>query len=96
MIEFNNNTIVYMTAALESACRQLKNDTLQARSYIADRLEECAAAGRSSQRDLNNEAQEAVRELNRNSQGKPTIWERFSRTLYVYCARWRMIGGTRD
>lgn len=79
MIELNNNTIVYMTAALESACRQLKNDTPQARAFIADRLEECATAGRTSQRELNNAAQEAVLTQNKDSRSKTTVRERFAR-----------------
>lgn len=70
MIEFDNNTIVYMTAALESACRQLKNDSLQSRAFIADRLEECAAAGKVSKYQLNNAAQDAVILLNRGGAGK--------------------------
>ena len=64
MLEFDTNTIAYMTAALENACRDLKNDTTEGRTYIADRLEECAKAGRTSKFALNQAAQKAVAELN--------------------------------
>jgi hypothetical protein len=83
MIEFNNNTIVYMTAALEGACRQLKRDTPLARAFIANRLEECATAGKTSQRELNDAAQEAVRTANKSSKATKSIRERVA-TLFHF------------
>jgi hypothetical protein len=38
MLEFNTNTLAFMTAALEQACRQLKSDTPDARQFIANKL----------------------------------------------------------
>ena len=81
MIEFNNNTIVYMTAALEGACRRLKNDVPQARAFIADRLEECAAAGKTSQRELNGAAEEAVRALNKDSRNVTPFLKRVAQVF---------------
>ena len=50
MLEFNTNTLAFMTAALEQACRQLKNDTPAGRQFIASKLKECAKAVRSRRR----------------------------------------------
>lgn len=76
MIEFSTNTIAFMTAALENACRQLKKDSPQARALIADRLEECAKAGRITKHALNRAAQDAVDELNAGRPETSGLWAR--------------------
>jgi hypothetical protein len=53
-----------MTAALEQACRQLKNDTPAARQFIANKLKECAKAGQVSWAALTEAAEDAVAQLN--------------------------------
>jgi hypothetical protein len=64
MLEFNTNTLAFMTAALEQACRQLKNDTPAARQFIANKLKECAKAGQVSWAALTEAAEDAVAQLN--------------------------------
>jgi hypothetical protein len=51
MLEFEPNTLPFMTAALEleQCCKKLKNDTPEARKFIADKLKERARRGRASQ-----------------------------------------------
>ncbi|MES2602420.1 MAG: hypothetical protein V4602_16575 [Pseudomonadota bacterium] len=78
MIEFDTNTIAYMTAALEQSCRQLKEDTPAARAFIADRLEDCAKAGGKSMVAFNEAASRALRELNQPKKEKNArgFWQR--------------------
>ena len=64
MLEFEPNTLAFMTASLEQCCKQLKNDTPEARKFIADRLKECARRGRVGQIALTEAGEEAVAELN--------------------------------
>jgi hypothetical protein len=64
MLEFNTNTLAFMTAALEQACRQLKNDTPAGRQFIASKLKECAKSGQVSSAALNEAAEDAVAQLN--------------------------------
>jgi len=78
LIEFDTNTIAYMTAALEQSCRQLKEDTPAARAFIADRLENCAKAGGKSMVAFNEAASMALHELNQPKKDKiaPGFWQR--------------------
>jgi hypothetical protein len=48
MLEFETNTLAFMTAALERSCMKPKNDTPEARKFIADKLKACAWTGRVS------------------------------------------------
>jgi hypothetical protein len=64
MLEFNTNTLAFMTAALEQACRRLNNDTPAARQSIANKLKECAKAGQVSWAALTEAAEDAVAQLN--------------------------------
>jgi hypothetical protein len=64
MLEFNTNTLAFMTAALEQACRQLKNDTPAGRQFIASKLKECARSGQVSAAALTEAAEDAVAQLN--------------------------------
>jgi hypothetical protein len=45
MLEFQPNTLAFMTAALEQSCKQLKDDSPEARKFIADKLMEGARSG---------------------------------------------------
>ena len=64
MLEFEPNTLAFMTASLEQCCKKLKNDTPEARKFIADKLKECARRGRVGQIALQEAGEEAVAELN--------------------------------
>jgi hypothetical protein len=64
MLEFNTNTLAFMTAALEQACRRLKNDTPAGRQFIANKLKECAKSGQVSLAALTEAAEDAVAHLN--------------------------------
>jgi urease gamma subunit len=64
MLEFEPNAIAMMTASLEQCCRKLKNDTPEARKFVANQLKECARRGRVSLAALNNAGETAVAELN--------------------------------
>jgi hypothetical protein len=69
MLEFEPNTLAFMTASLEQCCKQLKNDTPEARKFIADKLKECARRGRVGQIALQEAGEEAVAELNGGAAG---------------------------
>ena len=64
MLEFETNTLAFMTASLEQCCKKLKNDTPEARKFVADKLKECARRGRVGQIALTEAGEEAVAELN--------------------------------
>ena len=66
MLEFEPNTLAFMTASLEQCCKRLKNDTPEARRFIADKLKECASRGRVGQIALTEAGDRAVAELNSN------------------------------
>jgi hypothetical protein len=75
MLEFEPNTLAFMTASLEQCCKQLKNDTPEARKLIADKLKECARRGRVSQIALTQAGERAVAELNNSTANQePTGW----------------------
>jgi hypothetical protein len=38
MLEFDTNTLAFMTAALEQSSKKLRKDSSEARKFIADRL----------------------------------------------------------
>jgi hypothetical protein len=64
MLEFNTNTLAFMTAALEQACKRLKNDTPAGRQFIASEIKECARSGQVSLAALTEAAENAVAKLN--------------------------------
>ncbi len=66
MLEFEANTLAFMTAALEQSCKKLKNDTPEARKYIADKLKACARTGRVGQIALTEAGEQAVADLENN------------------------------
>jgi hypothetical protein len=72
MLEFEANTLAFMTAALEQSCKKLKNDTPEARKFIAEKLKACARRGRKSQIALTEAGDEAVAELNDNNADRET------------------------
>ena len=75
MLEFNANTLAFMTASLEHCCNKLQNDTPDARKFIADKLKTCARTGRVGQIALMEAGEEAVAELNReNTNREITGW----------------------
>jgi hypothetical protein len=64
MLEFDTNTLAFMTAALERACKKLKIDTPEARKFVADRLIESAKNGRKSITELIDVGERAAAEAN--------------------------------
>lgn len=80
MLEFNTNTLAFMTAALEQACRQLKNDTPAARQFIANKLKECAKSDQVSLAALTEAAEDAVAHL--NGEKKPWRWSGLLKRLF--------------
>jgi hypothetical protein len=79
MLEFEPNTLAFMTASLEQCCKQLKSDTPEARKFIADRLKECARRGRIGQIALTEAGEEAVAELNGGAAPGTANWRSFFR-----------------
>src|SRR5665213_3211825 len=73
MLEFEANTLAFMTAALEQSCKKLKNDTPEARKFIADKLKACARSGRKSQIALTEAGEQAVAELNGENAKRQTV-----------------------
>jgi hypothetical protein len=74
MLEFEPNTLAFMTASLEQCCKKLKNDTPEARKFIADKLKECARRGRVGQIALTEAGEEAVAELNGGTGPGAGVW----------------------
>lgn len=75
VLEFETNTLAFMTASLEQCCKKLRNDTPEARKLIADKLKECARSGRVGQAALREAGEEVVAELNRGTHTqKMTDW----------------------
>jgi urease gamma subunit len=64
MLEFQPNTLAFMTAALEQSCKQLKDDSPEARKFIADKLMEGARSGGVTMAALIEVGKKAVTELN--------------------------------
>jgi hypothetical protein len=69
MLEFDTNTLAFMTAALEHVCRKLKIDTPEVRKFVADRLVECAKSGRRSIAELIKAGEQAASETNAGESG---------------------------
>ncbi len=67
MLEFEPNTLAFMTAAPEQCAKRLVKDTPDARKFIADKLKACARRGRAGQRALYEAGEEALAELNGNA-----------------------------
>lgn len=67
MLELEPNTIAIMTVSLEQCCKKLKNETPEARKFVADKLKESARRGRVSLIGLQEARLDAVAELNRTS-----------------------------
>jgi hypothetical protein len=80
MLEFNTNTLAFMTAALEQACKRLKNDTPAGRQFIATKLKDCAKSGQVSMAALTEAAEDAVAQL--NGEKKSTGRSGFLRQLF--------------
>lgn len=76
LIEFDQNTLANMTAALESVCRKLPpdKDSSEARKQIADAMVACAKAGRRSYADFESAGAEALRQLARPDRSKWLSW----------------------
>jgi hypothetical protein len=68
MLEFEPNTLAFMTASLEQCCKRLKNDSPEARKFVAEKLKDAARRGRTSMIALSEAGEQAVAELNG---GKP-------------------------
>jgi hypothetical protein len=69
MLEFDTNTLAFMTAALEQTCRKLKVDTTEALKFVADKLVECAKSGRRSMAHLIEAGEQAAAELDAGESG---------------------------
>jgi hypothetical protein len=63
MLEFDTNTLAFMTAALEQSSKKLRKDSPEARKFIADRLTACARAGGKSMAVFCEAGEMAVNEL---------------------------------
>lgn len=63
MLEFDTNTLAFMTAALEQSSKKLRKDSPEARKFIADRLTACARAGGKSMAVFCEAGEMAVDEL---------------------------------
>jgi hypothetical protein len=70
VLEFEPNTLAFMTASLELCGKRLKKDTPEARKFIADRLKECARRGRVTRVALTRAGEEAVAKLNSGTPDK--------------------------
>jgi hypothetical protein len=64
MLEFEPNTLAFMTAALETSCKLLKDDSPESRKFIGDKLIECARGGRVTLAALIEVGKNAAAELN--------------------------------
>jgi hypothetical protein len=64
MLEFEPNTLAFMTAALEQSCKLLRDDSPESRKFIGDKLIECARSGRVTLPALIEVGKNAAAELN--------------------------------
>jgi hypothetical protein len=69
MLEFEPNTLAFMTASLEQCCKRLKNDTPEARKFVAEKLKDAARRGRISMIAQVEAGEAAVAELNGETGG---------------------------
>jgi len=69
LIEFDQNTLANMTAALESVCKKLPGDrdNHDNRKSIADAMIACARSGKRSYLDLKDAGDAALKQLMRSS-----------------------------
>lgn len=67
MLELDGSTIAIMTAVMDSACRQLKPDTTEARKALAQLLKAAADQGIRTLPAFTTVADRAVREINASS-----------------------------
>jgi hypothetical protein len=74
MLELDGNTIAIMTAAMDSACRQLKPDTTEARKALGQRLKAAADQGVRTLPAFAAVADRAVREINASSRRRSGLW----------------------
>ncbi len=88
MLEFEPNTLAFMTASLEQCCKRLKNDTPEARKFVAEKLKDAARRGRISMIALSEAGEDAVAELNGGgaSAGNARGWRGLVPT---WLTRWR-------
>ncbi len=77
MLEFHPNTLAFMTASLERCCKKLGTDTPEARKFVAERLKQCAKAGKTTMSDLTTAGENAVAELNRSLNARSASWRDF-------------------
>jgi hypothetical protein len=87
MLEFEPNTLAFMTASLEQCCKRLKNDTPEARKFVAEKLKDAARRGRISMIALAEAGEDAVAELNRG--GGDDNSRSWRGLLLSWLARWR-------
>jgi hypothetical protein len=64
MLEFEPNTLAFMTAALEKSCKLLRDDSPESRKIIGDKLIECARGGRVTLAALIEVGENTAAELN--------------------------------
>jgi len=79
LLEFDQNTMANMTAALEHVCKQLPadKDNHETRKRIADAMIVCAKAGRRTYFDLKDTGLKTLKEITRPSRFN---WFGLSRT----------------
>jgi hypothetical protein len=82
MLNLDGNTIAIMTAILDSAIRQLKPDTPEARKALAARLKQAANQGARSIPALTSVADRAVREINAASRRSNGWWGRLQKKVF--------------
>jgi len=74
MLEFDTNTLAFMTAALEQSSKKLRKDTPEARKFIADKLTAFARAGGKSMAVFCEAGEMAVDELDSSTAAR--WWKR--------------------
>jgi urease gamma subunit len=96
MLEFDTNTLAFMTAALEHACRRLKIDSPEARKFVANKLVECAKSGRRSMAELIEVGEQVVAET--NAGGSVSSWWRklIGKLTLRGETLWSMLAGGRE
>ena len=76
MLEFDTNSLAFMTAALEQTCKKLKVDTPEARKFVADKLIESARSGRKSMAHFIEAGEKALAQLDRGVNKSSSSWWR--------------------
>jgi hypothetical protein len=82
LIEFDQNTMANMTAALEYVCKQLalEQDSHQTRKQIADGIVACAKNGRRTLEDFQDAGLAVLAEINKPARFNWFGWRRPLRT----------------